>query len=140
MNHNIEQLINLLLNKSEQLEESLKKNSQLKDLTTRQLQCIEAVLESQNPTLSELAKKLYITKPSATVLIDRLNDHGYLIKIKSDNDRRSAHVHLTEKGEMSAKLHSKVHERFAKLITKDMTDSEVEILAVLLNKAIKAFN
>jgi DNA-binding MarR family transcriptional regulator len=93
----------------------------------------------KNPTLSELAQKLNITKPSASVMIDRLKDHGYLIKVKSDNDRRSAHVHLTDKGEKAAQVHTEVHEEIAKLLSKELTKSEKEILIVLLNKAIHSF-
>ena len=32
-------------------------------------------------------------------MVDRLEEHDFIIKVKSDSDRRTAHVHLTEKGE-----------------------------------------
>ena len=94
--------------------------------------------EIENPTLSELAEKLKITKPSTSVMVDRLEEHGYIQKIKSDSDRRSAHVHLTTKGDKAAHLHIDLHRKFASLLTQSLTDSEKDILVVLLNKAIKS--
>jgi DNA-binding MarR family transcriptional regulator len=135
--YTIEQLINIILCKSETIEEEIKLKSDLKNLTAKQLYCIELIHEMNNPTLSELALKLKTTKPSTTVMINRLEEHDYIIKVKSDSDRRTAHVHLTEKGGKAAELHTQVHAHFAKLLTKDLTDSETDILVVLFNKAIK---
>ena len=137
MRESIEQLINKLLHESEQMEEEVKQKSDLKNLTTRQLTCIELIHEMDNPTLSELAKELRITKPSASVMIDRLAENGYVSKIKSDSDRRSAHMHLTQKGVKAAKLHVEVHHAFANNLVEGFTESETDILLVLLNKALK---
>ena len=138
MDLNIEQLINILLHKSELLEEEIKQKSDLKNLTSKQLYCLELIYEMNNPALSELATGLSITKPSVSVMIDRLEDKKYIYKVKSDKDRRSAHVHLTKNGLEAAKLHTEVHNTFAKSLTKDLTDSEQSILKVLLNKAIRS--
>lgn len=135
--YNIEQLLNIILSKSETLEEEIKIKSDLKNLTAKQLYCIELIHKMNNPTLSELSIKLKTSKPSTTVMVYRIEEHGFLIKVKSDSDRRTAHVHLTEKGEKAAKLHAEIHAHFAKLLTRDLTNSETDILEVLLNKAIK---
>ncbi|MDI3521510.1 MarR family winged helix-turn-helix transcriptional regulator [Anaerophaga thermohalophila] len=136
--YNIEELINIILSKSEQIEEQAKQRTDLKNLTTKQLNCIELIHSMENPTLSELTEKLKITKASTSVMLDRLEEHGFIHKVKSDNDRRSAHVHLTEKGDKAAHLHTDVHKQFATLLTKELTDSERDILIVLLNKAIRS--
>lgn len=136
--YSIEELINIILSKSEQLEEMAKQKTDLKNLTSRQLYCIELIHSMENPTLSELTEKLKITKASTSVMLDRLEEHGFIRKVISDNDRRSAHVHLTDKGDKAAHLHADVHKQFATLLTKELTDSEKDILIVLLNKAIKS--
>ena len=73
-------------------------------------------------------------------MIDRLEKNEFLFKIAADHDRRSAHVHLTEKGEKAASLHTALHKRIAELLTEGMTDSEKEILMVLLNKSVISLN
>jgi DNA-binding MarR family transcriptional regulator len=139
MKYTLEQVINLLLSKSEQLEVDLKRESEIEELSIKQLQCIELIVELENPTLTELSERLKITKPSTTALIDKLESWGYVVKVKSDLDKRSAHVHLTEKGESAGKLHENVHHTIAKQLCGNLTDSEKEILIVLLNKAIQSF-
>lgn len=136
--YTLEELINIVLNKAEQLEEKLKQESDLKNLTLRQMNCIELVQELENPTLSELTEKLQITKPSTSVMLERLEEHGYVRRVKSDNDKRAAHVHLTGKGDAAAHLHVDLHKKFAQLLTNELTESERDILIVLLNKAIKS--
>ncbi|MBN1118492.1 MAG: MarR family transcriptional regulator [Bacteroidales bacterium] len=138
--HTIENLINIILNNAEQLEEKLKQESDLKNLTLKQLFCIEIIRENENPTISELAEKLQITKPSISVMLERLEENGYVRRVKSDSDKRTAHVHLTEKGDRASHLHNNLHKRFAQILTKDLTESERDILIVLLNKAVKSIN
>lgn len=136
--HSLNELINIILNRSEQLEEQLKQKSDLVNLTNKQLNCIEIIHGAINPTLTEVALKLNTSKASASVMIDRLEENGYVMKVKSDNDRRSAHMHLTKKGDRAAHIHVDLHNRFAEMLTTDLTVSEKEILIVLLNKAIEA--
>jgi DNA-binding MarR family transcriptional regulator len=136
MEYRLDELINIILSRSEQLEEEMKNRSALKDLTVNQLHCIEVVGQRQNPTLTEIAVELKITKASASVLVDKLAEKGYLEKVQSDTDRRSAHLHLTKKGVLAGNLHKEVHLSFAKLLTNPLVESEKEQLVGLLNKAV----
>ena len=138
MEYKLEELIDIILSKSEQLEDQIKTQSDIRDLTIKQLHCIHLIEKFHNPTLTELAKELKITKPSTTAIIEKLENKGYVQKVKSDTDRRSAHLHLTDKGEKAGRIHTKVHNRFAKLLTQNLVNSEKEILIVLLNKAVKS--
>jgi DNA-binding MarR family transcriptional regulator len=140
MQRSLEQILNSILHSSEILEEEMKQETDLKSLTSRQLYCIELIKVLQNPSLSELAEKMNIAKASISVMIERLEKNNFLYKVASDNDRRSAHVHLTEKGEKAASLHSELNIRIADLLTERMTVSEKEILIVLLNKSVKSLN
>jgi DNA-binding MarR family transcriptional regulator len=138
MQRNLEQILNSILHSSEILEEEMKQESDLKNLTSRQLNCIELIKSMQNPSLTELAEKMKIAKASISVMIDRLEKNKYIYKVSSDNDRRTVNVHLTKEGEKAASLHSELHKRISLLLTEEMTESEKEILIVLLNKSIKS--
>lgn len=139
MKHSLDELLSILFSKSEQMEEDLKKESAIEELSIKQLQCIELIIELQHPNLSELAEKLKITKPSVTAMIDKLEKLQYVERIQSDTDRRSAHVHLTPKGEIAAQLHHNLHHSIAQKLTSSLTESEKDILIVLLSKAIQSF-
>jgi DNA-binding MarR family transcriptional regulator len=136
MKKSLEQILNTIMHSSEILEEEMIKESELKSLTSRQLYCIELIKEMKNPTSSELAEKMNIARASISVMIERLEKNDFIYKVTSDNDRRIAHVHLTKKGEKAAVLHTDVHKRISSMLTADMTESEKQILIVLLNKSI----
>lgn len=136
MQKTLEQILNTILHSSELMEEDLRQETELKQLTSRQLTCIECINEMKNPSLSELAEKMKIAKPSISVMIDRLEKNEFIYKVVSDSDRRSAHIHLTDKGQKAAMLHNDIHAKIAELLTLEMTDSEKQILIVLLNKSI----
>jgi DNA-binding MarR family transcriptional regulator len=136
MEKSLDQILNTIIHSSEILEEEMIQKSELKNLTSRQLYCIELIKEMKNPTSSELAGKMNIARASISVMIERLEKNNFIYKVTSDNDRRIAHVHLTEKGEKAAVLHTDVHKRISSMLTADMTESEKQILIVLLNKSI----
>ena len=59
---------------------------------------LETIDILDNPNITELAQQLKLSKPTVKVAIDKLIEKEYYIyKIRSDEDRRSAHLHLTEK-------------------------------------------
>ncbi len=129
-------MITLLIHKSEQTEEELISNSDLHEITTKQLEAIDLIFRLHNPTITELSGMLKITKPSASVLIDRLCEKQLAQRIKSDEDRRSAHLHLTPEGEKIALFHRDLHITFVKKLLKNLDKSEVQNLSALLEKAL----
>jgi len=138
MQKNLEQIMNSILYSSEILEEEMKQESNLKNLTSRQLYCIELIKNMQNPSLTELAEKMNIAKASISVMIERLEINNFIYKVASDTDRRTVHVHLTDEGKKASSLHTELHKRIGELLTEEMTESEKEILIVLLNKSVKS--
>jgi DNA-binding MarR family transcriptional regulator len=129
-------MITLLIHKSEQTEEELISNSDLHDITSKQMEAIDLIFRFHNPTITELSGMLKITKPSVSVLVDRLCEKQLTQRIKSDEDRRSAHLHLTAEGEKIALFHRGLHTTFAKKLLKNLDKSEVQNLSALLEKAL----
>lgn len=76
----------------------------------------------KNITMKELAEKIHRSKPTVTVLVDKLVSLGYVIKEKSDTDSRVTYIRLTEKGiafqtdfqEISQSLNTKVFRGISK--------------------------
>ena len=138
MNKDLYQIVSLIISKSEQIEEEARLDSDLCLLTMKQLGVIGMIKELENPTLSEIAKKMGVTRPSASALLDKLNEKEYIVKVKSDTDRRYTHIHLTQKGEAIFNMHEEIHKSFARKLTEKLTESEKDILLVLLNKTIES--
>ncbi len=56
------------------------------------------VFMKEGCSLSELSKKLRISKPSASNLIDRMVSSGLVTRISNSEDRRSIKILITSKG------------------------------------------
>jgi len=121
----------------EQHEQKIVKQSVFAGLTTSQIHYLDAICHLQNPTLSELAEKQKVSKPTATVAVEKLSQLGLVNKVQSDSDRRVLHLHLTKQGEKISELHDAIHTGFAERIQKKLTKTEVTLLIVLLNKVFK---
>jgi DNA-binding MarR family transcriptional regulator len=97
---------------------------------------LETISELENPNLTELAAALKLTKPTVTVLIDKLMEKDLVYRVQSDADRRSSHLHLTEKGKLINEMHGYAHRRMVEDIQKRVTPDEMGQLIELLKKII----
>jgi DNA-binding MarR family transcriptional regulator len=119
-----------------QMEESAKEQFNLSSLTLTQMHYLEIINHLDNPSITELATVLKLSKPTVTVAIDKLVEKEYVFKVKSDKDRRSAHIHLTEKGLLINQMHDYAHKRISESISNKLNKDEMEQLIELLNKIL----
>jgi len=115
-------------------EEDAKELCETQDLTATQLNYLEIIGELENPTITELASAMRLTKPSVTIIVDRLVAKGFVRKVQSDSDRRSSHLHLTESGEQINKRHDYAHDFVIGLIERKINKQEVKSFTLLLDK------
>jgi DNA-binding MarR family transcriptional regulator len=106
------------------------------DLTQQQLHYLQVIFRMKNPTLTELARELDLTKPTVTVLADKLVEKGYIKRVKSDQDRRSMHLHIDKKGTKIEALREIAYERMEEKISSGLSETETAILTELLRKIV----
>lgn len=68
-------------------------------VTQTQFLVLIAVHARKRATMSVLAKGLGVTMPTASGVVERLVQHGYLKRLSASGDRRQVAVELTAKGE-----------------------------------------
>ncbi len=117
-------------------EEAAREKFKFTSLTLTQMNYLETISILQNPSITELARALKLTKPTVTVAVDKLIEKDYLRKVRSDEDRRSTHLHLTEKGNMINKMHDYAHKRIADSIKTRLEEKELQVLKTLLEKIL----
>jgi DNA-binding MarR family transcriptional regulator len=132
------EIIEILTQKMEENEVGIIEQSELSQLTRKQIFYLDVIYQLKNPSLGELADKLKLSRPSITAIVDKLERSGYVRKVKSDEDRRSSHIHITGKGNKIANLHDKIHKGIADLFTGSMSKTELSTLVKLLNKTVRA--
>ena len=69
---------------------------------------IAVLLEHKKCTMKELADKIHRTKATLTVLIDKLEKKGLLVRQKSQDDNRVVYITLTPEGEALKSLFVKI--------------------------------
>ncbi len=107
------------------------------DLTPQQFKYLNVIVKLKNPTLTELARELGLTKPTVTVLADKLTEKGYIKRINSDKDRRVIHLQINDKGEKIRALRETAHEHLAERIKSGLSENEITILTRLFRKIVK---
>ncbi len=133
----ITEAVSKLSNYMAQTEEQTKERINASGITQTQMHYIEAVADLANPTITELAGILKITKPTVTVAIDKLVEKECIYRVKSDTDRRSAHLHLTEKGKELNQLHHLAHITIARALIKNLSQEEIDSFEKLVNKIVR---
>ncbi len=117
------------------LDESISQ-SDFSDLTQQQFHYLQVIVRMKNPALTELARELVLTKPTVTVLVDRLAEKGYVSRIKSDDDRRSIHLQINKKGDKINALREIAYQRMAEKIQSSLSEKETAIFTELLRKLV----
>ena len=133
----MEEIIAKLSAYMSRMEEEAKEQFNFKDLTLTQMHYLEMISELQNPNLTELAVAMKLTKPTITVLVDKLIEKELVYKVQSDADRRSTHLHLTERGKLINQMHEYAHRRMVEEIEKKISSDEAIQLTRLLEKIMK---
>ena len=106
-------------------------------LSMRQMHYLNSIKLLQEPTFSELAHALGVTKPSVTAIVSTLIRKGLVNKVQDDSDKRSYHIVLTAQGLDFGQVHDAVHQRMVNILTANLDNDEVEALTRLLTKAIQ---
>lgn len=89
-----------------------------------------------NPTITELAADLCVSKPSVSVIVDKLIQKGFVKKVQSADDKRTFYLHLTKSGRKCAIFNDSIHGRFAAKVKKILDGKEIDQLSFLLEKII----
>lgn len=68
------------------------------DLNLRQLASLYVVAEKEPVYMRDIASALKICRPSACRAVDALWEHGYVRRIRDDEDRRNVYAMMTIEG------------------------------------------
>ena len=118
------------------MEEQTLKNMGNVQLSINEMHLIECVGKKVEAglTVSELASALRITRPSATVAVNKLEKKGYVEKRNCENDGRVVRVFLTHQGKVIDNYHKFYHRNMVKEISGDFTEEEKQCLIRAIEK------
>jgi len=128
------------------LDQSLKKlhrragdDSGFARLTINQLHYIDAINTLGEPTITEIAEKLKITKASVTAGIKKLIQLGYLEKQQSTIDRRVFHVRLTNPAQELIQARFQALHHYGEFVRAALSEEEARQFQITLAKIVQLF-
>ena len=121
-------------------EERELQNMGCENLTVKELHVLEAIdrLQKQNKhTMTRVAKEMDISVGALTTAMNTLVKKGYVERSYREDDRRIVLVSLTENGVIANKLHENYHQAMISDLSESLTEEEMKILVLSLNKMEK---
>ena len=121
-------------------EESVLRASEFKDLTNNDIHVIRAIGMNEKKNMSMIAKELAITIGTLTISINSLVRKGYVIKERSEKDKRVVFVNLSSKGKAAFSRNEELYDQMVNSMLEDLEDNEMDILMKSLlkvNRCIK---
>ncbi len=110
------------------IEEEALITGEFEDITINDMHVIEAIGRGEPRPSSVIAKKLSVTMGTLTKSIDRLTRNQYVLRERSDEDKRLVLLSLTEKGIRADEHHQKFHEEMVKAAMAQFDEQETRIL------------
>ncbi len=108
------------------------------NLTVTQLRLISFLDEEGGLSNAELAERLYVTRPSVSALLERLERGGFIRREVSQDDRRGIRIWLEERGrDAVAHLRDDTRAYTANLMC-DLSEQDVTELADALEQFVTA--
>ena len=121
-------------------EESVLRASEFKDLTNNDIHVIRAIGMNEKKNMSMIAKELAVTIGTLTISINSLVRKGYVIKERSEKDKRVVFVNLSSKGEAAFSRNEELYDQMVNSMLEDLEGNEMDILMKSLlkvNRCIK---
>lgn len=106
-------------------------------LTVTQLRLLSFLAEEEGLGNADLAERLYVTRPSVSALLERLERGGFIRREVAPNDRRGIRIWLEERGR-NAVSHIRTEARdYAAGLMDALSDQELERLAACLSLLVE---
>ena len=113
------------------------KNNGAEGLVPSHGDILVCLYKNSKMTMKDIANCIHRTKPTVTVLVDKLEKLGYLKREASDEDNRSTNIVLTQKGENFKVIFEKISNELNKMLYKNLSPEESELIEKLLRKVLK---
>ena len=108
----------------------------LKGLAPSHGDVLACLYQQGKATMHELAAFARRTKPTTTILVDKLESLGYVAREASESDARSVVVRLTPSGEALRPAFDEISRRFVHFLYAGLSREESDTLERLLGKVL----
>jgi len=97
-------------------------------LSMNEIHVLEAIVKTEEPTMTHLARRLRVTVGTLTTAMNRLVEKGYCTRYREMEDKRKVLIALTQKAKEALDVHDKFHDEMIDATIRDMKLDEDEVL------------
>ena len=128
-----------LFNDLRDIEDKCLITGEFRNISNNDMHVIEAVGIEEPKSMTEVAKRLNITTGTLTKSIDALVRKKYVVRNRSEEDKRVVKLSLTELGERAYEHHARFHKNMIEDIKGQLDDGETRVLIATLGKLVAYF-
>lgn len=128
VNRTLNELLVKLFNNMLDMEERAIITKEFSDITNNDMHIIEAIGIDEPRRMSEIAARLGVTVGTLTTNMNSLESKGYILRKRSETDKRVVLVVLEEKGRKAFFHHRDFHKKMIKSIIKDLDEAEMKVM------------
>lgn len=121
------------------IEEKAIITDEFRDISNNDMHIIEAIGPDEAKSMSTVAKALSVTVGTLTIAINNLVKKGYVLRQRSERDRRVVLISLSEKGEEAYQHHWNFHKEMTEATVAGMEPQEQEVLVKALTNLKEFF-
>ncbi|HEX4774088.1 MAG TPA: MarR family transcriptional regulator [Candidatus Saccharimonadales bacterium] len=114
------------------IDESLKQHA----IARSQYRVMYYVARHSEPTQTSLREAMQIQASTLTLIVNRLVQKGWLVRVKDGSDKRTNKLQLTADGEKRLQQIPDPLQKLQQTILQNLTKAEAEALTLSLNKVI----
>jgi Transcriptional regulators len=126
---NLVELNNLLMDtfyQIQELEEKEIRNANNDSLSYTEVHTLQTIKNFKSGTMSQIASALKITTSTLTIAVNRLEEKGFVNRIRIDNDKRMVRVILTEYGKKTIVRHETFHHMLCSDIINNLDNQSID--------------
>lgn len=123
-----------LFNEIWKIEEEAIITGEFQNMTSNDMHIIEAIGLGDGKNMSTIAKKLDITVGSLTTAMNGLVNKQYVVRERSEQDRRVVYIQLTDKGIRALHHHAEFHKQMTDAVVNRLETAELDVLVKTLDE------
>lgn len=97
-------------------------------LSMNEIHVLEAIVKTEDPTMTHLARRLRVTVGTLTTAMNRLVEKGYCTRYREPEDKRKVYIALTQRALDALKIHDQFHDEMIEATIRDMNLDQDEVL------------
>lgn len=101
-------------------------------LSMNEVHVLEAIEKTDNPSMTNLARRLRVTVGTLTTAMNKLVEKGFVERYSEPDDKRKVFIRLTDKSTPILEVHNQFHDEMISSIIEDMKLDHDDVLITSL--------